>query len=113
MKTSHFEGRVASWAAGAAQGRDESTQREPATFDINFGLARLVGPADRPQCETAAKFQTAVLAGEIDLLPAACPAPTDACTIAAPAPKREMVDQTGLVSAGRLCWIGIRLSRRR
>jgi hypothetical protein len=31
MKTSHFEGGVALWAAGAAQGRDESTQCEPAT----------------------------------------------------------------------------------
>lgn len=49
MKTSHFEGRVASRAASAAQGRDESTQREPATFDINFGWARLVGPADCPR----------------------------------------------------------------
>ena len=47
MKTSHFEGGVASWAAGAAQGRDESTQREPATFDFNLGGTWLVAPANR------------------------------------------------------------------
>lgn len=54
MKTSQFEGGVASWAAGAAQGRDESTQREPATFDFNFGRARLVGAADcsRAGCQS-------------------------------------------------------------
>ena len=47
IKTSHFEGRVASWAAGAAQGRDEATQCEPATFDFDFGWAWLVAAADR------------------------------------------------------------------
>jgi energy-coupling factor transporter ATP-binding protein EcfA2 len=47
MKTSHFEGRVASCAADAAQGRDESTQREPATFDNDLGSPWLVAPADR------------------------------------------------------------------
>src|SRR5580658_5210322 len=46
MKTSHFEGRIALGAADAAQGRDEYTQREPATFDFDLGGAWLVAPAD-------------------------------------------------------------------
>jgi hypothetical protein len=46
MKTSHFEGSIASWAAWAALGRNERTQCEPAAFDINFGGQRLVQPAD-------------------------------------------------------------------
>ena len=46
MKTSHFEGRIALGAAVAALGRDESTQREPATFDFDFGGTWLVAPAD-------------------------------------------------------------------
>jgi hypothetical protein len=37
MKTSHFEGRIALGAADAAQGRDESTQCELATFDRQYG----------------------------------------------------------------------------
>ena len=45
MKTSHFEGRIALSAADAAQRRDESTQRELATFDNGFGGAWLVPPA--------------------------------------------------------------------
>ena len=48
MKTSHFEGRIASSAVGTAQGRDEPTQRELAAFDFDFGAAWLVAPADRP-----------------------------------------------------------------
>jgi hypothetical protein len=46
MKTSHFEGSIASWAATAALGRNERTQRELAAFDIDFGGQRLVQPAD-------------------------------------------------------------------
>jgi hypothetical protein len=46
MKTSHFERRIALSAADAAQGRDEYTQREPATFDNNIGWTWLVGTAD-------------------------------------------------------------------
>jgi hypothetical protein len=46
MKTSHFEGTIAYWAAWAALGRNEPTQCEPAAFDINFGGQRLVQPAD-------------------------------------------------------------------
>ena len=46
MKTSHFEGSIASWAARAALGRNERTQRELAAFDFNFGGQRLVQPAD-------------------------------------------------------------------
>src|SRR5271168_1117885 len=46
MKTSHFEGSIAPWAAWAALGRNERTQRELAAFDINFGGQRLVQPAD-------------------------------------------------------------------
>jgi len=46
MKTSHFEGRIALSAVRTAQGRDEYTQREPATFDNDFGGAWLVPPAD-------------------------------------------------------------------
>src|SRR5271156_5225791 len=46
MKTSHFEGSIAYWAAWAAHGRDERTQRELAAFDFNFGGQRLVQPAD-------------------------------------------------------------------
>ncbi len=46
MKTSHFEGSIAFWAARAAHGRNERTQRELAAFDINFGGQRLVQPAD-------------------------------------------------------------------
>jgi len=37
MKTSHFEGRIASGAAEAAQGRDEYPQREQTAFDFNLG----------------------------------------------------------------------------
>jgi hypothetical protein len=35
MKTSHFEGSIAYWAATAALERNERTQRELAAFDIN------------------------------------------------------------------------------
>jgi hypothetical protein len=45
MKTSHFEGGIALGATKQAQGRAESTQREPATFDFDFGRAWLVPPA--------------------------------------------------------------------
>jgi hypothetical protein len=43
---SHFEGSIAYWAAWAALGRNERTQRELAAFDINFGAQRLVQAAD-------------------------------------------------------------------
>ena len=46
MKTSHFEGSIVLCAAMVAPGRDEPTQRELATFDINFGGQWLVPPAD-------------------------------------------------------------------
>jgi DNA adenine methylase len=46
MKTSHFEGSIAYWAAWASLERNERTQRELAAFDINFGGQRLVQPAD-------------------------------------------------------------------
>jgi len=46
MKTSHFEGRIALSAVKTAQGRDEYTQREPATFDFDIGSAWLVAPVD-------------------------------------------------------------------
>jgi hypothetical protein len=46
MKTSHFEGRIALSAEETAQGRDEHTQRELATFDFDIGGAWLVTPAD-------------------------------------------------------------------
>jgi hypothetical protein len=46
MKTSHFEGSIACWAAWAAHGRNERTQCELAAYDINFGGQRLVQPAD-------------------------------------------------------------------
>ncbi len=46
MKTSHFEGRIALSAEGTAQRRNEHTQREPATFDFDFGSAWLIPPAD-------------------------------------------------------------------
>jgi hypothetical protein len=46
MKTSRFEGSIASWAAWAALGRNERTQRELAAFDFNFGGQRLVQPPD-------------------------------------------------------------------
>jgi hypothetical protein len=46
MKTSHFEERIALGAADAAQGRNESTQRELAIFDNDLGSAWLVPPAD-------------------------------------------------------------------
>lgn len=46
VKTGHFEGRLALGAASAAQGHDESTQREFATFDNDLGGARLVAPTD-------------------------------------------------------------------
>jgi 2-polyprenyl-3-methyl-5-hydroxy-6-metoxy-1,4-benzoquinol methylase len=46
MKTSHFEGSIAYWAAWAALGRNERTQRELAAFNIDFGGQRLVPPAD-------------------------------------------------------------------
>src|SRR5476651_1575773 len=39
MKTSHFEERIALRAVETAQRRDESTQRELATFDNDFGGA--------------------------------------------------------------------------
>ena len=40
---------IALSATEAAQGRDESTEREPAAFHINVGGQWLVGPADRPR----------------------------------------------------------------
>jgi 3-hydroxyisobutyrate dehydrogenase/glyoxylate/succinic semialdehyde reductase len=46
MKTSHFEGSIACWAAWAAHGRNERTQCELAAYDINFGGQWLVQPAD-------------------------------------------------------------------
>jgi hypothetical protein len=46
MKTSHFEERIAFGAVERVQGHDESTQREPATFDNDLGGAWLVPPAD-------------------------------------------------------------------
>jgi len=46
MKTSHFEERIALCAVETAQRRDESTQRELATFDNDLGGAWLVPPAD-------------------------------------------------------------------
>ena len=46
MKTSHFEERIAFGAVETAQRRDESTQRELATFDNDLGGAWLVPPAD-------------------------------------------------------------------
>jgi hypothetical protein len=46
MKTSHFEERIALRAVQTAQRRDESTQRELATFDNDLGGAWLVPPAD-------------------------------------------------------------------
>jgi len=46
MKTSHFEERIALSAVETAQRRDESTQRELATFHHDFGGAWLVPPAD-------------------------------------------------------------------
>jgi hypothetical protein len=45
MKTRYFEGRIALPVVPLAQGRDESTQREPATFDNDLGGAWLVAPA--------------------------------------------------------------------
>lgn len=46
MKTSHFEERIALDAVETAQRRDESTQRELATFDNDPGGACLVSPPD-------------------------------------------------------------------
>jgi hypothetical protein len=46
METSHFEERIALSAVETAQRRDESTQRELATFHHDFGGAWLVPPAD-------------------------------------------------------------------
>jgi hypothetical protein len=46
MKTSHFEERIVLRATDVAQRRDESTQRELATFDNDLGGAWLVPPAD-------------------------------------------------------------------
>jgi hypothetical protein len=46
MKTSHFEERIAFGAVETAQRRDESTQRELATFNSDLGSAWLVPPAD-------------------------------------------------------------------
>lgn len=46
MKTGRFEGEIALGATDVAQGRDERTQREPTTFDFDFGSAWLVAPAD-------------------------------------------------------------------
>jgi hypothetical protein len=46
MKTSHFEERIALRAMQTAQRRDESTQRELATFNNDLGGAWLVPPAD-------------------------------------------------------------------
>ena len=45
MKTSHFEERIAFGVVQTAQRRDESTQRELAAFNNDFGGAWLVPPA--------------------------------------------------------------------
>jgi hypothetical protein len=47
LKTGHLEGRIALCAADVAQGRDEQTQREPATFDNNVMEQRVVLSSDR------------------------------------------------------------------
>ena len=49
MKTSHFEGSIASWAAKAANDRDERTQRELAAFDCSFVRQGLVAPTYCPR----------------------------------------------------------------
>ncbi len=49
MKTSHFEGSIASWAAKAANDCDERTQREFAAFDFSFVGQWLVAPTDCPR----------------------------------------------------------------
>ena len=49
MKTSHFEGCIAYWAAKAAHGRNERTHSEHTAFDINFGGQWLVQPAKKGQ----------------------------------------------------------------
>src|SRR4051812_5653011 len=49
MKTSHFEGSIASWAAEAANDCDEQTQRELAAFDFSFGGQWLVAPTYCPR----------------------------------------------------------------
>jgi hypothetical protein len=46
MKTSHFEGSIAYWAARSALERNERTQCELTALDINFGGQWLVQPAD-------------------------------------------------------------------
>ena len=46
MKTSQFEERIALRVVPTAQERDERTQRELATFNIDLGRAWLVPPAD-------------------------------------------------------------------
>ena len=46
MKTSHFEERIAFRVVPTAQERDERTQRELATLDIDLGGEWLVPPAD-------------------------------------------------------------------
>jgi uncharacterized repeat protein (TIGR03803 family) len=46
MKTSHFEERIALRVVQTAQERDERTQRELATLDIDLGSEWLVPPAD-------------------------------------------------------------------
>jgi hypothetical protein len=48
MKTGHFEGSIALRAESTAHGRDESTQHEPATLNLNLGGQWLVPTADRP-----------------------------------------------------------------
>src|ERR1700739_4123899 len=47
LKTGHLEGRIALSAADVAQGRDEQTQREPATIDIDAVEPRVVLSPDR------------------------------------------------------------------
>jgi hypothetical protein len=51
MKTSHFEGSIAHWAARTAHGRDERTQRELAAFDINPTSATGQSKADHSAFE--------------------------------------------------------------
>ncbi|MGH7978134.1 MAG: prepilin-type N-terminal cleavage/methylation domain-containing protein [Limisphaerales bacterium] len=60
LKSGHFERGIALGATDVAQGRDEPTQREPATFNHNAVEPRLVVPADCARAATAAGngFQT-------------------------------------------------------
>jgi hypothetical protein len=58
MKTSHFEGSIASWVTRASLGRKERTQRELAAFDLTLAGNGWSGLSTRDRPTSAVQVQS-------------------------------------------------------